>query len=132
MAENLRVKLDEFSDAVGKLLSEYGDEIITASREAMDPVMTEAQKRVKAASPKKTGRYRKSWKKKVEKTRFGSTGVVYASSPYYRLNHLIEHGHALVKGGRKAGRVKGITHIAPVNEWAQEQYERSIIKKVQG
>lgn len=132
MAENLRVKLDEFSDALGNLLKEYGDEVITASQESMEPVMKEAQKRVKAASPKQTGRYKKSWKKQVEKTRFGSTGVVYASSPYYKLNHLIEHGHALVRGGRRLGRVKGIEHIAPVNEWAQAEYERRIRLKVQG
>ena len=132
MADNVRVTLDEFSPAVAEILKEYGDEVIDASSEIMEPVNKEEVKKLKDKSPKKTGKYRKSWKKKVETTRFGASSVIYASSPSYALTHLLEHGHALRRGGRTYGKVKGIEHIAPVNEWVQEEYERRLLAKLKG
>ena len=132
MADNLRVKLDEFTPAVEQILTEYGDEVIYASRETAGSVMDEGVKRLKSSSPKKTGKYKKSWKKQVETQRFGASGVIYASSPSYRLTHLLEHGHALRRGGRTYGRVSGKEHIGPVNEWVQTEYEKRLLMKLKG
>ena len=129
---NLRVRLDEFTPAVEELLREYGDEVIKASQDTVEPLMAEGVKKLKAASPKDTGAYRRSWKEKTQMERFGAAGVIYASSPQYRLTHLLEHGHALRRGGRTYGKVKGIEHIAPVNEWVQEEYERRLLLKLKG
>ena len=130
MADNVRVKMDEFTPALSQLLIDYGDEIIDAAREIMQPVMKEGAERLKAASPKRTGKYRRNWKEQVDYVRFGANGLIYSKSPYYKLTHLLEHGHALRRGGRTYGQVKGIEHIGPVNEWVQDEYERRILARI--
>ena len=68
---------------------------------------------LKQTSPKKTGKYAKSWKV----TKKGTKYIVHAKPPYHRLTHLLERGHAKVNGGRVPGKV----HIAPAEEKAPKK-----------
>lgn len=97
-------------------LDTYSDEVREQLQEVVPEVMKEAQKRLRSSSPKRTGGYAKGWKVKTENTRIGVTSVLYnAEKP--GLTHLLENGHPKTGGGR----VEGIPHIKPVEEWATEE-----------
>ena len=86
----------------------------------------EAVKDLKANSPKLTGKYAKSWTvKKVSESSHGLDVVVH-NKKYYRLTHLLEHGHAK-RGG---GRVDAIVHIKPVEERVTRDLENEIKRGV--
>lgn len=117
---------DEFAKAVDDILQNYTAGARTVLDESIKETSKEAVKKVKKASPVRTGEYKKSWKAQQNTSRLRSGATVYAKAPKYRLTHLLEKGHAK-RGG---GRVKAIPHIAPVNEWAQndavERFKRKM------
>lgn len=102
--------------AVMHELDTYSDEVRDKLQEIVPEVMKEAQKRIRKESPKLTGAYAKGWRVKTENTRLGVSSVLYnAAKP--GLTHLLENGHPK----RNGGRVEGIPHIKPVEEWATEE-----------
>ena len=71
----------------------------------------------KKPSPKRYGKYRRSWKKK--KLANGSFVVFNAVAS---LTHILENGHI----SRNGGRVAGIVHIKPAEEKAIQNFEKRI------
>lgn len=108
---------DQLAAAVSDILSEYGDECADVLEDSIKTVTKKAQSELKGAgSFGGTGKYRKGWKTKIEKTRISVDAVVYnAAEP--GLTHLLENGHALANGGRS----RAFPHIAPVNDEAQTE-----------
>ena len=107
------------------VLGDYPEEVKAATYEAMDKVSEEAVQRLKATSPRgsKTrhpGRYAEGWtyEKRLD------YNVIYNSTDY-QLTHLLEYGHAVepkpTHPGKKS-RVEGISHIKPVEEWANAEF----------
>lgn len=117
-----------FADVVQKCLNEYGDECTEALTEVVPKAAKDAAKRLKQASPKKTGKYAKGWTTKVETGRTWVSATVHGKSGTYQLAHLLEHGHAT----RNGGRVGGKTHIKPVEEWAVEEVADKLVEKLRG
>lgn len=108
---------DQLAAVVSDILSEYGDECADVLEDSIKTVTKKAQSELKGAgSFGGTGKYRKGWKTKIEKTRISVDAVVYnAAEP--GLTHLLENGHALANGGRS----RAFPHIAPVNDEAQTE-----------
>lgn len=107
---------------VRKILDEYAGGITEAVKTAVPKVARQTAKKVKASSPKRSGKYAKGWASKVEQTRYGADAVVYGKHGTYQLAHLLEFGHAKRNGGRVAGQV----HIAPAEEWAVTELEKAV------
>ena len=116
-----------FQDVIGKYLKTYQGETIEALTTIVPQVAKESVKKLKAASPKSdglhSGTYAKGWRYKVEKGRIRVGATVCGGDPTYRLAHLLEYGHAK-RGG---GRVDGIEHILPVEEWAVDEASNRFI-----
>lgn len=107
---------DQLAAVVSDILSEYGDECADVLEDSIKTVTKKAQSELKGAgSFGGTGKYRKGWKTKIEKTRISVDAVVYNATP--GLTHLLENGHALANGGRS----RAFPHIAPVNDEAQTE-----------
>lgn len=108
---------DQLAAVVSDILSEYRDECADVLEDSIKTVTKKAQSELKGAgSFGGTGKYRKGWKTKIEKTRISVDAVVYnAAEP--GLTHLLENGHALANGGRS----RAFPHIAPVNDEAQTE-----------
>ncbi|CUB50921.1 hypothetical protein BN2127_JRS10_00438 [Bacillus subtilis] len=88
------------------------EELLTAQEEVADVAVSQ----LKQNSPKKTGAYRKGWRKKKE----GNGFVVHNTQG--QLTHLLENGHAKTGGGRVPQQV----HIRPVEEYVISELPRRI------
>lgn len=129
--EQLAREMSAQLEAYGKLATDEMEGI-------MESVGEEALQKVKAASPRRKGAYRRSWKVKIERNGYRMEVVVY-SAKHYQLTHLLEFGHRTRLGtGRNARRygskasVGAQPHIAEVNEWAQRELDARIRKALGG
>ena len=128
-----KITIDKLGDEIDKIMTEYGEDIERNIKVVQKKV---AQKGATALKNKSkdtfegTGKYASGWSATVKKA-----GKHYSSNVIYNrkeptLTHLLEHGHALVRGGRKYGEVKGREHIAPVEEELVDQYLTQVISQL--
>lgn len=121
--------MNDISKQLTEAMTQYSDEVKTAIQTEMKSVATEALSKVKASSPKRTGKYRRGWRMNVD-TNGGTISVtVYQKNPQHRLTHLLEEGHRK-RGGR--GFVPAQPHIREVERWAEAEALKKIEKAVKG
>ena len=127
-----KVTIDNLASEIQKILDDYGDEVTGKLDEITKRVGQKGTQLLKneagAAFPDGTGKYAKGWTYQVEKNRLYTTVTIYNRTP--GLPHLLEHGHAVVSGGRKVGEYSGKKHIAPVEEKIIQDYEKEVISKL--
>lgn len=123
----MKVTIDKLGSAVELELQSYSDEIKREIASAFKKIGTQCVKKLKKTSPKRFGGYSKSWTQKVTVTDEQVSAVVY-NKKYAGLTHLLEHGHAKANGGR----VEGIPHIDPVQDFASEEVLDKIVKILEG
>ena len=111
---------------VNAILGAYSAEVTAAASDVIGQVAKEAAKKLRQTSPKRTGEYARGWTYKVEKGRISTSAEVYGKRQTYPIAHLLEFGHAK----RNGGRVEGIEHIKPVEEWAVKEAEDRIISRI--
>ena len=118
-----KISIDKLADELAKELSKYSQEVIEKVNISSDRVGKAAVKQLRQTSPKKTGKYAKSWTMSTEKE-IGQPHkrIIHAKAPHYRLTHLLEHGHAKVGGGRVEGR----PHIRPAEEEVIREFTREV------
>lgn len=129
------INIGQLSAEVEKMLKEYSNDITMQTTEIAETVANEAQKKLKASSPvgrgKNAGRYAKGWSVQTEKSNLGTSFTVHNKTDY-QLTHLLERGHAVVVGGRKLGKTtRPQVHIEPVEQWANEEFEKRITEAIQ-
>ena len=121
----VRIKPEQLADTIKKELDDLAEDTTDTVKKAVQEAADTAVKDLKGTSPKRTGKYAKSWtQKKVKDTSSGKEIIVHARK--YQLTHLLENGHAKRGGGRVAARV----HIKPVEEKVSEQLENDIKRKI--
>ena len=133
-----KVTIANFDQEVQKILDEYGDDIsrnidiITkrVGQKGVQMLKNESSSAFPVPSSKRpsTGKYASGWTSKTEKNRLYTTVTIYNRTP--GLPHLLEHGHAIVAGGRVAGQFEGKEHIAPVEEKLVNEFEREVTTKL--
>ena len=123
-----KLRLDGIEVAIGKELSGYQKSVTEIVKEACKETAEECLKDIKAASPRKTGEYRRGWKLKEEANNALRVSYVIKNTTKPHLTHLLEKGHAK-RGG---GRTKAVPHIAPAEESAVKQLESDIKKAIGG
>jgi hypothetical protein len=117
------INIDQLAAEIAKGLADYSQDVVEKVNVSSEAVGKAAVKRLKQTSPKRYGKYAKSWTMKTEKL-FGQphTRIIHAKAPHYRLVHLLEHGHAKVGGGR----VEGIPHVRPAEEEVIREFTREV------
>ncbi|HDX9512372.1 TPA: HK97 gp10 family phage protein [Bacillus cereus] len=108
--------MNDFASDLARELQRYAnvveEELLTVQEEVSDV----AVEKLRQGSPKKTGAYRKGWRKKKE-----GNGVVIHNTQG-QLTHLLEKGHAKVGGGRVPAQI----HILPVEQYVINELPRRI------
>lgn len=113
--------ISELSVTIMKELKAYSDDIAEEIKKEAKRVAKECVDELKETSPKDTGKYRKSWKTKVEYENRQSIRIkIYNTES--QLTHLLEKGHAKVGGGR----VRAIPHIEPAEQNAVDKFQRAV------
>jgi hypothetical protein len=119
---------DKITDING-ILNEFRDVEFEVLQDALQTAGKDAVKELKSTSPKKSGKYARDWAVK-KTTKKGVVEVTVYNKNHYQLTHLLENGHALVKGGRKIGYVKPEPHIKKAEENATEKAESELKVKL--
>ncbi|MDO5799114.1 MAG: HK97 gp10 family phage protein [Eubacteriales bacterium] len=119
------IQIDDLADEINRLVSDYGDHCAETTKDCVRKVAKKTLQRIKQEAPKKTGKYKKGWKKTTVKEN-SSCLVVAIHDTKYSLVHLLEKGHQK-RGG---GRVPPIEHVAPAEQAAIAELEQEIISKI--
>lgn len=124
------IKSNEFAVELSSILHGYGMKITDGVSKAVTQAGKFAVKEVRQNSPKRTGKYAKSWKVKKEKTGVGkrNTKVIIHNKDCYQLSHLLENGHA---GPHGVGRVEGKPHIEPARDAAEKLLEGLVYQSIE-
>lgn len=118
--------VDKLAGEVAAMLETYTDEVTEAVKAECETVADECLKEIRAASPVKTGKYKKGWKKKVEYEGKEDIRIRVYNAKYPGLTHLLEKEHAKVNGGR----VAAIPHIEPAEQHAAEKLVNKVKVKI--
>jgi hypothetical protein len=107
------ISVDQLAAEIARGLADYSQDVVEKVNVSSEKVGKAAVKQLKQTSPKKTGKYAKSWAMKTEpEVGQPHKRIIHAKAPHYRLTHLLEHGHAKIGGGRVSGK----PHIRPAEE----------------
>lgn len=109
MAET--VSINQLADAIVGAVREYTEDVIEAIDQKVENTADLVLADVRQNAPKKTGKYAKGFVK-TDKSLPGRRRFVVWNRKYYWLVHLLEFGHAKVKGGR----VPGKPHLIPAHD----------------
>lgn len=114
---------------VGKILQTFGKGVSDAVDRASDEVAKRAVQKLRSSSPVGPGtwggHYARKWKVKI----VGGKRVVYNEK--YQLTHLLEYGHDVIVNGKVRGHAPAQPHIKPVEEWAQEEFEKELESQIE-
>lgn len=116
----------DLTTQLSQILTEYSRTTSDKIEKIVQDVGKEAKSKLNSTSPKRTGKYRKGWKVKIER-RNGSVKL-HVHNTRYQLTHLLENGHRSRNGGFVAAR----SHIAAVDQWAKDEVERRIRNELSG
>lgn len=117
---------DGLSDAVQAALEEYGDLAKEVTRDTVRKVAKTCRQEIRAASPRRAGRYAKGWRISETVSPNGDVAETVYNSAAPNLTHLLENGHAKVNGGR----VEGKAHIAPAERQAEANLMEGLEKEL--
>ena len=112
------ISIDQLAAEIAKGLAEYSQEVVEKVNISSARVGKSAVKQLKSTSPKRYGKYAKSWAIKTEKEITQPNKQIIHNKKHYRLTHLLEHGHVKVGGGR----VEGKPHIGPAEEMVIKEF----------
>ncbi len=119
----VRCKPDHIYEQVSKILDDYGESLHMQIQKGVEKVGHETAKYLQDISPKDTGKYSKGWTAKTIRADSIRTEVSVYNKSAYQLTHLLEFGHAVMKGGRTIGDAPAHPHISVAEKWAAEQIE---------
>lgn len=124
------IPIDQLASAISEQLEAFQNATDEVIKQAVDETGKSGRAQLRNDSPKRTGAYAKSWtfgQNTTKRNPHAYTRTLYAKSPHYRLTHLLEYGHRLVRNGRVYGRARAIPHIAPVEERVEVELEERIL-----
>lgn len=129
------INVDELADEIKRQLLLYEKATLEDIQISATQVANACVKRLEETSPKNTSKYAKHsgqfsrlWRNKLE------TGNNYVTQTVYnyqaRLTHLLEYGHALVRGGRTVGKAAAHPFIYKAEQDAITTFENLLKRRI--
>ncbi len=119
-----KANIDGLVDVVMKELMDFRKITEEEFEEIAKEVVKEGAKKLKETSPRgrgsRKGHYADGWGVTYQRKGNGKFEFVVHNKKKPGLTHLLENGHQSDRGGR----VEGIVHIKPVEEWCNEEFEK--------
>lgn len=104
----MAINTDQLAAELAKTLGAYTTEIAEEVKKAADETAAQLLSDIRSDAPKRTGKYRRAMAvKTIRDGTYEKINCWYVKPPHYRLQHLLERGHALRNGGRS----KAYPHI---------------------
>ena len=121
------VQIQNLASAINDVLEEYSALAAEDLKTAVTNAGKTVKKEIEKTAPKRTGKYKKSWRVKKSTATSQSGSLVVHAPTRHTLTHLLENGHAK-RGG---GRVRAIPHIAPAEAVGEEQLMKELERRLQ-
>lgn len=124
-----KVKAGEVGKTVIDLLEKWGDSANVIVRNTALEVGNETAEIVRnSADYGGTGKYRESITcEELEKKRNKTAVVVHAGGQMYRLSHLLENGHIIIKSGKRtSAKTTEYKHFEPGEQYAEKTFPRRL------
>ncbi|MFT9496610.1 HK97 gp10 family phage protein [Anaerosolibacter sp.] len=102
------ISIDQLADEITKAVREYTEDVSRAIERKVDNVAKEVLMDTAMNAPHDTGEYARTFKI-TKQDEYGKTRRIIWNKKHYRRVHLLEFGHAKVKGGR----VPAFPHLRP-------------------
>lgn len=125
----------KFEKTLQEMLADYGDDIKKLAFNAVPLVAKTTKSRLAATSPHRTGKYARGWRTVTEQKPLYTESAVH-NATNYQLTHLLENGHAYwvyrgrTRGWEYTGETNSYPHIAPAQEWANEEVAKMIEENI--
>ena len=118
--------MQKVSAIINRTLTTYSHEVEQKIRHASWEVGGEVARELRSTSPKRTGKYARSW----TVDRHKRNGIVVRNASHYRLTHLLEYGHDIKHGNRVVGYSKERPHIGIAERKAIKRFTEMVEKAV--
>ena len=132
-----RIKPIALEATVHDILEKYGNQVYDVLSDCVKDVSDEAVNKLQSVSRfapggHPSGQYSRSWKAEdVKAGRLGTRKIIH-NEEHFRLTHLLEKGHVSRNGTHRTfGKVPAYPHIAPVNDWANDELPKLVERKLQ-
>lgn len=126
----MSISVNELANTVIRELQAYDAAATVATKRAVEKISEQCRKDISDNAPDDTGRYAKSWKKRLSYS--SATEARYTIySTKYQLTHLLEYGHEKwLWGYYTGGRVQAKPHIRPAETKAKDDLIKEIKKSL--
>ena len=125
-----KVKVSDMADTIMKELGYLKDVTEDDFEEIAKAIAKEGAKKLKETSPRgrgsKKGHYADGWGISYLRIGNGKFRFVVHNKKKPGLTHLLENGHQSNLGGY----VEGITHIKPIEEWCNAEFQKRVEAKI--
>lgn len=133
-SNSAKVDIDQVAKVIMNDMRILRDITVEGMENAVNYTAKEVVKELRNAKPEDSEKYgswdayRKGWRatRENKKGAFRFDMVVH-NKTHYRLAHLLEKGHALVKGGR----TRSFKHIRPIEQKAEDMLMDSILHELE-
>ena len=123
-----KIKADEMSKEIVKMLTEYTEEVTDIAKSVVDEISQGTMDETKNHIEWKDKAYSKNFvlKKSFEDKR-NKRNTWYVKAPYYRLTHLLEFGHIT----RNGGRTRSFPHVRYGDEFVKNNFENRLKEAIE-
>lgn len=123
----LSITSDNLTKAIKQELTTYHEDVLEDIRGITRKSMTDLVRKTRATAPTDTGEYKRHISgdfRGLAKGLHKVSATWYVKAPFYRLTHLLVHGHAKRNGGRVKGDPfleNALNEVLPAYESAVEE-----------
>ena len=133
MSSSVMVRPEQFEKAVLKALTEYGDDVLDVTEQAMKSNVRQTVSALKSELPANTGRYARGWSHKAKKCGPYKLNETVYNRTDYQLTHLLEKPHPTGRGGHYPNPANGKDHtgiIARIEDEYTNKFMEEVLSKL--